>query len=156
MNATGTKRTLVVGIGNDGRGDDGLGWKFVELNEKSFAHMDWQQRYQLQVEDAALVSQYDQVIFVDSTRTSLNEGFAWNESEVRMSRSFSTHNLDPSTVLYLARELYNRTPRAFTLAIEGQQWEIGIGLSDQAQENLQKAMLYFHELFIAPAPLTEA
>lgn len=146
----------MVGIGNDGRSDDGLGWKFIELNEKVFPHIDWQQRFQLQVEDAALVSQYDEVIFVDSTRTSLNEGFAWSECEVRMSRSFSTHNLDPSTVLYLARELYNRTPRAFTLAIEGQQWEIGIGLSNQAQENLQKAMVHFQALFIAPAPLTEA
>ncbi len=61
------KKTLFVGIGNIGRADDGLGWAFIDyLALKSTNSYNLEYRYQLQVEDAELISNYHTVIFVDS------------------------------------------------------------------------------------------
>lgn len=143
MTVTKTNRTLVIGIGNDSRADDGLGWKFVERAEKAFPHLDWRQRFQLQVEDAALISRYDEVIFVDATHNRLKGGFKWSPCKVSMVRSFSTHHLDPSTVLSLARELYACKVKGSVLAIEGATWGIQMGLSQEAVDNLDRAMRSF-------------
>ncbi|RLD75788.1 MAG: Ni/Fe hydrogenase, partial [Bacteroidetes bacterium] len=60
-------KTIVFGIGNIGRQDDGLGWLFLDhLKEKQFNHLDLEYRYQLQIEDAELICNYDTVIFVDA------------------------------------------------------------------------------------------
>ena len=58
---------LLIGIGNSGRSDDGLGWAFVETMAQNEAFTgDTLLRYQLQIEDAAQISEYKQVIFVDA------------------------------------------------------------------------------------------
>lgn len=147
MTVTKTNRTLVIGIGNDSRADDGLGWKFVERAEQAFPHLDWQQCFQLQIEDAALISRYDEVIFVDSTRSELKEGFKWEACKVRSVRSFSTHHLDPPTVLSLARELYASRVKGTVLAIAGTTWGIHLGLSPEAENNLDKAIGYFERKY---------
>ena len=55
MNESGTDRkTLLIGIGNSGRSDDALGWKFVD-EFVEYGHLfDLEYRYQLQIEDAEL------------------------------------------------------------------------------------------------------
>ena len=58
---------LLVGIGNSGRQDDGLGWAFLDRIEQD-ALFDGriEYRYQLQVEDAALVRDAARIVFVDA------------------------------------------------------------------------------------------
>ena len=60
-------KTIVIGIGNNGRQDDGLGWMFLDFLDEQNANIDLEYRYQLQIEDADLISNYDTVIFVDAT-----------------------------------------------------------------------------------------
>ena len=69
---TDSTRILLIGIGNSGRGDDGLGWKFTELVERSgYNFFDCEYRYQLQIEDTVLISKYDTVLFVDASQAAL-------------------------------------------------------------------------------------
>jgi len=59
---------LIIGIGNSGRNDDGLGWKFVDIISQSIQNsFDIEYRYQLQIEDADLVSKYKKVKIPEAT-----------------------------------------------------------------------------------------
>ncbi len=137
-------RILLVGIGNSGRKDDGLGWKFTELLSSSeLPILDAEYRYQLQVEDVLLICQYDKVYFADASHEKLENGFEMRSCKATQHYFFSSHIQTPETVLYLAKELYNRTPEAYTFAIEGRDWGLGTGLSKEAERNLEKAFFFF-------------
>lgn len=137
------KRVLMIGIGNSGRGDDALGWKFIDETETMGFEVDY--RYQLQIEDAALIKDYDLVIFVDASAQPLEGGFSFHPCEVKNTISFSTHRIDPCSILWLCRELYGITPEAYVMAIEGKYWELHQGLSKEAEENFRKATTYFKQ-----------
>lgn len=137
------KRVLMIGIGNSGRGDDALGWKFIDENEHSGFEVDY--RYQLQIEDAALIKEYDQVIFVDACAQPLEGGFSFRPCEIKNTITFSSHRIDPCSILWLCRELYGITPEAYVMAIEGKYWELHQGLSKEAEENFAKAVAYFKQ-----------
>jgi len=79
--------TVIFGIGNCGRGDDGLGWAFLDRiqQEPGFRGL-IEYRYQLQPEDAALISRAERVLFVDSYRGDLRGGFQFKPCKA--SRTF--------------------------------------------------------------------
>ena len=133
-------RILVYGIGNPGRRDDGLGAECVaRLEAAKLHHVTADANYQLNVEDALVCSQYDAVIFVDAAKNR-EEPFTWKEVKPTIGISFTTHELAPSSLLALVAELYGRHPKAYLLAISGYDWEIGEGLSEQAEQNLRLAL----------------
>ena len=140
-----------MGIGNSGRGDDGLGWAFLDRvqNEPGFA-CQFEYRYQLGVEDAALVRDVDRVIFVDSHRGELTGGFRWETCKPSRDFEFTTHVLPPPAVLFLCQDLYGKTPRAELLMIQGKSWELYQGLSFEATENLESALTFFRQEIIKP------
>lgn len=138
--------TLLVGIGNCGRKDDGLGWKFAGLISGSGnTFIDCEYRYQLQVEDVLMTCHYDKVIFVDATHDELEDGFELKPCKVAPHYYYSSHMQSPETILYLAKELYNKEPAAYVLAITGKQWGLGTCLSLEAEKNLQKAYTFFQQ-----------
>ncbi len=145
-----SKSRLLIGIGNSGRGDDGLGWAFVQAIEKQGDfYGNTLLRYQLQVEDAELISQYDQVIFADAFQGYLEAGFSFKKCIAAKDFSFTTHRLAPETVLYLCQELYQKKPTAFMLLINGEKWDLEMGLSLVGYKNLQHAFRFFNEEIIA-------
>lgn len=138
------RKILLLGIGNSGRGDDGLGWSFVEaIGDGTHHWLDYEFRYQLQVEDADLIAGYDTVIFVDASQEELKEGFEIRPCAATNNCSFTTHALEPGGVVYLANTLYGKFPEAYTLAISGTSWELEIGLSQKAVDNLNAALCFF-------------
>lgn len=138
------KTSLLVGIGNSGRGDDGLGWAFVETIEKQGDFLgDTELRYQLQVEDADLIAQYEQVIFVDAFKGNLDQGFSFQPCLPAKQFAFTTHRLAPETVVYLCQELYQKFPEVYLLLINGDKWELEIGLSELGERNLRAALGFF-------------
>lgn len=140
------KGILLIGIGNTGRNDDGLGWQFADIAAEQFAaEMDIEYRYQLQVEDAELVSTYKLVFFADASVTSLPEGFEIKHCHPAAHYMYSSHAQTPGTVLYLAKELYHHVPVAYTIAVEGNNWGMGTTISKKAIKNLEKAMKAFKE-----------
>lgn len=142
------KKILLIGIGNNCRGDDGLGWKFIELVESmGLDFIDHEYRYQLQVEDAELLIEYDVVYFVDATYEKLAEGFELRSCIAADEEQVSSHAQSPGAILKLTNHLYKKTPEAFLLAIAGESWELQTSLSETAEKNLVEAASFFAELF---------
>jgi len=139
-------KSLIIGIGNSGRSDDGLGWAFSESVEESELYRgDIVLRYQLQIEDADLISAYDQVLFVDAHSGRVDRGMRCELVDPHIEHSYSTHALLPGAIVGLCKELYDATPKAYILMIEGHEWDLKIGLSEIAQTNLSRALQYFQE-----------
>ncbi len=134
--------TLIFCIGNNGRQDDGLGWAFAEALEREGAFAgEIHCRYHLQVEDAELVSKADRVVFADASKGALPGGFAWEKISPSAEFEFTTHALSPAAVLYLSQVLYGKIPEsAWRLLIAGEKWGFETGLSERAQDNLNKAL----------------
>ena len=142
--------TLLFGIGNSGRSDDGLGWAFLDRigQETNFAGP-LEYRYQLQVEDAALVRAAKRVIFVDSYKGELPGGFQWKPCEPSEDFQFTTHVLPPRGVMHFCQELYGRKPRADILMIQGTRWDLQLGMSPEAERRLENALRFFKEKVLA-------
>lgn len=135
-------KTLVIGIGNIGRADDGLGWAFADRITGD-TRFEVQHRYQLQVEDAELISGYQEVIFVDASHELYENGFKFVDVKPQVQFSYTSHALPPSAILYLCEEIYGRTPNAFLLGISGQDWGLRNGMSRIAKERLAQALDFF-------------
>ena len=135
---------LLIGIGNSGREDDGLGWAFLEqVEQHAVAESDFLYRYQLNLEDAEQISHYEQVVFVDAFRGELEGGYSFTRCTPYAGSGFSTHMLLPESTLYLCQQLYKQVPQAWVLAIQGYQWELKEDISPQAKVNLGKALAWF-------------
>ena len=142
-------KILLIGIGNNCRGDDGLGWKFIELVESmGLDFIDREYRYQLQVEDAALISEYDVVYFVDATYEKAEQGFELRPCIARAEEQVSSHAQSAEAILQLANNLYHKFPEAWVLAIAGESWELETTLSKTAEKNLVEAVSFLTELFM--------
>ncbi len=130
---------LLYGYGNPGRQDDGLGIALVDLVEQKRMHgVDCDRNYQLNIEDALKIADYEAVIFVDA---SLDARSPYEFSRIAGSHeiAFTTHAMSAQSIIALCEELYNKSPRAYMLAIRGYEWEAAEGLSPQAASNLEKA-----------------
>jgi len=135
-------KILVYGIGNPGRRDDGLGPALVELLEAArLEGVDLDSNYQLNIEDALACSKHDTVIFADASETA-ETPFAFIRLEPSREIAFTTHELSPAAVLALCEELYGRRPQAWVMAIRGHEWDVGEGLSPEAEVCLSAALAF--------------
>lgn len=137
------RRVLFYGIGNVGRQDDGLGIRLVERLEEAGlpSGVDFEANYQLNVEDALLISEYDTVVFVDASREpGAPAPFVIRELQPVAELTFSTHAMSPAAVLSLCEEIYQVKPSAWLLALPGYDWGISEQMTSQAQANLAQTM----------------
>lgn len=132
-------RILIIAYGNPLRGDDGLAWRAAgELVARlGDAKIEIHTLHQLAPELAETISHQDAVIFVDAAAPAANRQPGEicceeiREEEIRetgQERAFS-HQLSPHAVVALARQLYNRTPRAFSVTMTGQDFDHAESLS---------------------------
>lgn len=136
------RRILVLGIGNPGRADDGLGAVAAErLESLGLRGVTCDANYQLNIEDALACSRHDVVIFVDAARD-LRVPFIWTDVRAEAAVPAMTHTMGPGAVLAVCAELYGRKPEAHILAIRGYRWDIGEGLSPRAERNLREAVRF--------------
>jgi hydrogenase maturation protease len=136
--------TIIIGIGNSSRQDDGLGWAFLDAIEDLVSDdIPVLHRYQLNVEEAELISTYDRVIFVDARTNEHSTPFEYRPCKPKQSFEFTTHALGPEVVLSLCQSLYNAYPKADLLTITGYSWELAEGLGKQASTNLDEALDFF-------------
>lgn len=138
------KKTILFGIGNYGREDDALGWIFLDKIAKDLPdNYDVEYRYQMQVEDAEIAQNYDRVIFIDAHMGIFKKGYTWEKCVQKPSDSYTSHELNPETIMYLTNTIYNKQPKAYILGITGKSYELTIGLTNTAEENLTKALRFF-------------
>lgn len=142
-------KMLLVAIGNSGRGDDGLGWKFADLAQESGTGVfDVAYRYQLQVEDAELISHYDIVIFADASQEDLENGFGIKSIKASGHFFYTSHVQSPQAVLFLAETLFGKSPSSYLLGITGYEWELKTSISEKASANLQSALVCFNREYL--------
>jgi hydrogenase maturation protease len=147
----GASKILVYAYGNPGRQDDGLGSALVKELEiwaegEGLKGVDFDSNYQLNIEDAEVISRYDLVIFADASTEEITDFILTpvsGETEV----TFTTHAASPGYIVQLCKELFNRKPDVFLLHIKGYEWEFREGLSPRAEMNLAKS-LEFMKRFI--------
>ena len=144
-------RTLVIGIGNNSRGDDGLGWACLDrLAERPLGAWQLEYRYQLAPEDAELLTQFPAVLFIDACASALPGGFSLEPCPPDPGAGLYTHQQTPGAVLHLCRELYGRQPQAWLLRIQGHKWTLGTGLTKAARSNLKQAVAHLFQYFQEP------
>ena len=138
---------LVIGFGNPGRLDDGLGPAAAEaVGKMGLPDVAVDSDYQLMVEDAATVAQYETVIFVDAA-VGGREPFSFTRVEPLVEISFSSHSVEPREVMGLAQKLFGAKTEAYLLGIRGYQFnEFGYGFSAQAGRNLDAALVFLEEV----------
>ncbi len=135
------RSTLMLGWGNEGRRDDGLGPAFARLfARRRLPGLTVESDYQLQVEDAYDAAGYARVIFVDADRAG-PEPFSCRRLEpAPQSLGFSSHSVSPGGLLALTRELYGGEPEAWLLGIRGYEFDrFEESLSAPARRNLDAA-----------------
>lgn len=132
--------SLIYGIGNAGREDDGLGWAFIDRLEEHPQQAVLRRTYQLNLEDADLISRYARVLFVDATKDPAVESFAISHPEPALDFSFTSHAMSVPTILATAAQCFERVPDTYLLAIRGYQWELRQGLTPSAERNLDSAV----------------
>lgn len=139
---------IIIGIGNNTRQDDGLGWSFLKtLENEGFRTDNLVYKYQLMVEDSELISEFKSVIFVDAYKSVLKSGFSLKPIYPSEKVSFSTHSVPPNQILNLCESIYAKNPNAYLLKIQGYKWDIGVEMSKQAKTNLKNAFTYFIKTF---------
>ncbi len=143
MDRTESCRLLLIGYGNPGRLDDGLGPALAkEVEELNLPGVTVDSDYQLTVEDAAQVAEHDVVVFADAA-VSGAEPFCFRRIEPKTEVSFSSHEVDPQAVLGLAQDLFGARTLGYVLAIRGYEFnEFGESLSFRARVNLEAALRF--------------
>jgi len=133
-------RVLVLGYGNPGRQDDGLGAAAVaEIETLNWPNVTAYDNYQLCIEDAIDVAEHDVVWFVDASRVGASP-FAVTELSRATSVEFTSHLVRPEAILAMAEQYYNSTPCAYLLAIRGYEFEFIEALTPRASDNLRLAV----------------
>ncbi|MHA7776637.1 hydrogenase maturation protease [Roseibium sp. M-1] len=137
---------LLIGYGNPGRGDDGLGPAFSEgMAARGLPGLEVDTDYQLVAEHALAISEHDLVIFADA-EIGGSEAYSFREIQPGAPEVLGSHSLVPETVLALCETLYGLRPKAYVLGISGYDYgEVKEGLSDLAATNLSKAEGFFLE-----------
>jgi hydrogenase maturation protease len=145
---------LVLGYGNPGRQDDGLGPAVASAIESlGWPNLTAFDNYQLNIEDALEVAAHDVVWFVDAARSGPSPFSVHNVSPAA-SIEFTSHLMRPEAILAIARECCGGSPRAFLLAIRGYEFEFIEALTPGATDNLHAALAMLNDWIGAAQPLT--
>ncbi|MCP4201466.1 MAG: hydrogenase maturation protease [bacterium] len=131
-------RTLVLGWGNPGRGDDGLGPALAGIIEaQADDGLTVESDYQLQVEDAAEIARHDRVVFVDADRSGPEPFSCRRLAPAETGLSFTSHSVSPEALLKLTGELFGREPETWLVGIRGYDFDtFDETLSPRARANL--------------------
>jgi hydrogenase maturation protease len=138
-------KILIYGYGNPGRQDDGLGILLTEeieqwVKDNDLKNISTDNNYQLNIEDAEVISDKDYVIFVDASME-LIEDFQFTKIDSNDATiEFTMHAVSPSYVLDLCNKIYNKFPMAYLLHIKGYEWELGSEMTEEAKKNLSLAI----------------
>jgi hydrogenase maturation protease len=140
-------RVLVIGHGNPGRQDDGLGPALAAaLEAKSLPHVTVEAAYLLEPEAAELVSRHDVAVFADAAVAG-PEPFSVQAVCPAETVTFSSHGLGPPEIMGLAHRVFGSAARGYVLGIRGYEFdEFEEALSKRARENLEQAERHLEEL----------
>lgn len=140
-------RVLLIGYGNPGRLDDGLGPAAAATIEAlALPSVTVDSDYQLMLEDAEAASRHDVAIFVDAD-VSGPEPFSVVKLVPVEEVSFSTHSLRPEAVMGLVTKVFGGATTGYLVGIRGYAFnEFEESLSDKARANLDAAVEFLTDV----------
>jgi hydrogenase maturation protease len=150
---TGTgRKILIYGYGNPGRQDDGAGVVLAEqieswAHEQGISRVSTDSNYQLNLEDASAISEYDIVIFADASQSEIND-FLFERLEPSASVEFTMHAVAPSFILHLCKQVFDRSPETYILHIKGYSWEFMNDMTEQAKANTNDAIQFLKKFIL--------
>ena len=139
-------RILVIGYGNPGHRDDGLGPVFAaRLETLGLPGITIESDYQLAIEHAHLAAQHDIVIFADAAADIEGESPVYLRSvQPAPEDRYSSHNVSPQAVLSLTGQCFGVHPSGWLLGIRPMDLEsFAEGLTPEAESNLSAALTGF-------------
>ena len=140
MNNHPTHGLLVIGYGNELRGDDGAGPAVaVAVEELKLEGVRVLVRHQLTPELAELISQARAVVFVDAAVNG-DRTVRVRELTPADTNGILTHACDAQALLGLARSLFQRCPRAWSITIPIKSTVFGEPLSTAATQGAALAL----------------
>ena len=134
---------LVIGYGNEGRGDDAAGPE-VARRIAAFALPNVQtiEARQLTPELAEEVALATRVYFVDAALEESRSRTVATRLEPSIEGDFVAHSLRPEQLLALARAIYGRSPPAWMVGIEARDFSPNAPLSRAARRGVVEAAGY--------------
>jgi hydrogenase maturation protease len=135
---------LVIGIGNEFRGDDALGIKAVKSLQSSHPNL---AKYRFEQGDLSRlldVWKDQEVVLVDAIASKeLKPGaiyLAFSYSELIKDREslFSTHGISLLETLELAMELNKMPTSIFFVGVEGSNWKMSNRLTEKVEKSISK------------------
>jgi hydrogenase maturation protease len=137
---------LVIGFGNDLRGDDAVGRHVAR------AVASWEcpgvrvlDMHQLTPELAEPLSGADQAIFVDACMSDSDRSVHLRSLETIGVENLTSHGCDPEWLLALTSELYGRRPKSWLLTVPVFETELAQGLSSPARALVAEALSRIEE-----------
>lgn len=126
-------KTLVIGIGNTIRCDDGVGFKLAsQIQEHALENVDVIYTHQLLPELSEDISKYEVAVFIDASMELECGKIAFKELLPKDIEEIDTHHLTPETLLELSYDFYDAKPTAYS---------VHIGLcSDELKEELSPTL----------------
>jgi hydrogenase maturation protease len=135
---------LVIGYGNELRGDDGVGPRVARIVE-SWNRPDVRALavHQLTPELAAELATADRVVFVDASVDSVSY---WRTLTPTNEPRVFGHTSSPAWLLALSRELYDRAPEAWIATIQARDLGFDSKLTLEAERGVEEVLLRIGEL----------
>lgn len=131
---------LIFAIGNESRGDDALAPLLVrQLQAEASPQVELIEDYQLQVEHVTDLVGRKAVLFIDAD-VCCDAPFHFSRIDAGHDQSYTSHAMTPFALLHAFKQVYGTdAPTSFLIRIRGYSFELGDGLSNEAQANLKSA-----------------
>ena len=147
MTSPSTAAVLVIGYGNELRGDDGLGPRLAgAIEELRLPGVQVITCQQLTPELAEPISHSDAVVFVDAAVDAAQAvQVRWLAAATR--GQASAHTSDPGVLLGIAQQLFGRSPPGWWITVPAFELGFRLGLSDRAEVSMRTGLRAFEQLW---------
>jgi hydrogenase maturation protease len=147
------REILVFAVGNESRGDDGLGpliKRHLEEKLVDLPSIDFLEDFQFQVEHVYDLMDRVIVLLIDA-HLQLSKSCRLEQVMPIRDPSLTTHALNPAGLLWLYESVVGKMPPpTFLLAVQGQEFELGSGLSATGLQNFSEATSWGERLLRKP------
>lgn len=151
------KQTLILGIGNPDREDDGIAWHVLNrlaghlrqpndfnLSQPFFDNKkspDLLFSLQLTPEHIDDIVQYERLCFIDAHTENIKDEIQFIQLDPQFQNSPFTHHLTPESLLFLCKSIYKYTPRAILVSIKGHSFNFSQSLSKETESLVDPVVL---------------
>lgn len=143
---------LVIGYGNDLRGDDGAGRRAAaQVEAWALAGVEVRALHQLTPELAAPLAAAERAVFLDSRPASIGADVRVLRLHPATRTARLAHTCDPQGLLALAQTAFGHAPEAWWITIPAADFSFGAPLSPLTERGIADALATARQL-LAPSP----